>query len=438
MTREDLGVYQSDRVSEWLEYIQSLHSREIEMTLDRVRAVYERLFPEGCSFRVVSVAGTNGKGSTVELLASIYKAAGKRSAKFTSPHLCRFNERFNVDGSDVEDDDLIAAFNVIENARGDVPLTFFEYGLLLALVIFTQKKVEIAILEVGLGGRLDAVNILDADLTIVTSIAMDHSDWLGDSLEKIAYEKAGIARPKTPCVVGLRDPQTSLVNHLAKIDAKPWFLGHDFDVQESDKADWCFHNGSTRIQGLPLPFGQSAEQLENAALAIQATLCLSGKVCVSVSAIHKGLSNASIMGRCQVVGRNPLIIVDVAHNEASVRRLANVIAQQAFSGRLVAVCGMLKDKEIKPSFASLFNQVDFWHFASIDSPRGSSAASLTSILKLLASENHADSGQNCIAEHRSATQAFLSAKQTLTADDCLLVFGSFFIAGDILSLLHDA
>ena len=220
-------------LDQWVDYIQTLHHREIELSLERVREVYLRMYPEGLPFTIISIAGTNGKGSTAELLSSIYCQAGYRVGKFTSPHLVNFNERFNLNGLPIANTPLLAAFERVEALRGEIPITFFEYGTLLAIELFASNNVDIAIMEVGLGGRLDSVNILDADVSIVTGISIDHTSWLGDTIEKIAYEKVGIARSGQPLVLGLAQPPETMLSHAIQIGAKISKVDTDFSFRSS-------------------------------------------------------------------------------------------------------------------------------------------------------------------------------------------------------------
>ncbi|GAA6138418.1 bifunctional tetrahydrofolate synthase/dihydrofolate synthase [Arenicella sp. 4NH20-0111] len=426
-------MFDSDSVEAWVDYIQTLHAREIDLSLERVDLVYRSLFPAGVPFKVISVAGTNGKGSTSELLLSLLLESGFCAAKFTSPHISHFNERFNVGGIDVADEALLSAFRLVEETRGDVAITYFEYGVLLACIIFAQANVDIAILEVGLGGRLDAVNVVDSDIAIITSISLDHTDWLGDTLEKIAFEKVGIARESAPCVVGVRKPQKSMMNHLASIKAVPNVLEQEFRGSLVETNSWEYSSEHSTVGNLPLPFGQSGVQLDNACLAIRALELLDPHLLANTESIASGIGRAALVGRCQIISEHPLIVLDVAHNEASVERLSNFLAARNIAGRIVGVCGMLKDKEIGVCFEILSDQIDVWHFAGIDAPRGASAEYLLSVLR--GSRSLFSGGSASI--HNNVTQAYKAAMVQLREDDCLVVFGSFYIAGDIIRCSSD-
>ncbi len=420
-----------------------MHAREIELSLERVKSVYQTLYPDGVPYKVISIAGTNGKGSTAEMLSSIYTQSGWRVGKFTSPHLVRFNERFSINGELVSDADLIEAFERIEAARADVPITFFEYGALLAMVLFAHAQVDVAVMEVGLGGRLDAVNSLDADVAIITSIALDHTAWLGNTLDKIAFEKAGIARAKSPCVIGVAEPQDSMLAHLNAINAVPFVVNQEFSYSHDDNS-WTYElhksGNKTRYAGLPLPFAQGGVQLSNASLAITAALLLSDTLPVSQNSIEKGLAAASIAGRCQVMSEKPLVVLDVSHNEASVSRLARFLSNKLASGlnsrpssrrlaKVIGICGMLEDKEIEASLKCISGLIDDWHFVTINNDRGSSSAALAEKFEALQPQNH----EKKVFLHQNVKQAYLEVQKTLNDDDCVVIFGSFFVVGDIIS-----
>jgi len=423
-------------IEQWVAYIQTLHYREIDLSLERVAEVYARLYPNGVNFKVISIAGTNGKGSTAELLASIYFAAGYRTGKYSSPHLQRFNERYCVDRKPVADNSLLDAFVRVEQARQNSRLTFFEFGTLLAIDIFCQQKVDIAILEVGLGGRLDAVNILDADISIITSISIDHTHWLGDTLEQIGAEKIGIARTSRPCVVGLADPPKSMSDYCAEHTVPTYLIERDFSYQLSDElvktkaASWSWQSQNQYLANLPLPFGQQGVQLNNASLAIMAVQLLQNDLPVEDDQLSIGLKNAQLLARCQIVSEEPIVIVDVAHNQASVERLSNFVGELHISGRLVGLCGMLKDKQIAQSLRMIVDTIDEWHFVTINNERGATAQNLQTILHrdVLNETNHLASF--C---HDTVEAAYNSVVDELRPDDALIVFGSFFIAGDIIA-----
>ena len=426
-------------LDQWVEYIQSLHHREIELSLERVRDVYLRMYPNGLACQIVSIAGTNGKGSTAELISSIYRQAGFNVGKFTSPHLIDFSERFNLNGAPVGEQYLLESFRRVEMHRSETPITFFEYCTLLALDLFATNQVDIAVLEVGLGGRLDSVNIVDADVSIVTSISIDHADWLGNTIEKIAFEKVGIARSGKPLLIGIENPPKSMLTYANKIDANVKFIGRDFYYQH-DKLDdyWEWLSGDSVVSNLPMPYGQDGVQLSNCSLALEVVKALSLDLPVIEKDIRNGIRDASIFGRCQVIRRNPTIILDVAHNEASVARLAeflladdqHALVEKRTTGpgrRIVAVCGMLRDKDATKSLDQISHIIDEWHLATIHTERGSSASELARKISFNKNVN--------VVQHEYVENAYDAAFKTLTTGDCLVVFGSFHIVGDILSYI---
>lgn len=415
------------RISHWVDYIQTLHHREIELSLERVRDVYLRMYPDGLAFKIVILSGTNGKGSTAELLASIYRQAGYRVGKFTSPHLIDFNERFNIAGQSVDDERLLAAFERVEQSRQDTPITFFEYGTLLAIDLFSTSQVDVAVMEVGLGGRLDSVNILDADVSVVTSISIDHTSWLGNTIEQIAYEKVGIARCGKPLVIGLSDAPQNMLDYAAQIGAQVSQVDTDFFYRKNTASTtWEWSANNLVLTQLPFPYEQDGVQLNNCALALKALELLSADLPVEEIDIRDGIRNASILGRCQILNRAPYIVCDVSHNETSVARLSQFLdtLEVGARGRTIAVCGMLKDKEIKASLEEISARVDEWHAATIHHERGASAFEISSLIKSLS--------ESTVTQYDRVEDAYDAARATLTSDDCLVVFGSFHIVGDIL------
>ena len=425
----------SRTVAQWVDYIQTLHCREIDLSLDRVQQVYRNLIPNGVDFKVISIAGTNGKGSTAEMLAAIYRAEGYSVGKYTSPHLVRFNERINLQGQPVSDQELLEALERVEQARDDIALTYFEFGTLAAIDLFAQSEVDIAVLEVGLGGRLDAVNILDADVAIITSLSIDHTAWLGNTIDQIAVEKAGIARAQRPCLVGIRQPPDSLTEACRKVAADLQLLGREFDNQIAGEDAWIYKSDHVSYSELPLPYGQRGVQIDNASLAMRAVECMIDELPVTAAAIKKGLREAHIAGRCQIVKNDPLVIVDVSHNEASVARLREFVVNQKVRGKVFAVCGMLKDKEIAAALMQLNPVVNQWCFASINNERGTSADELVDVFT---AEVDPATDSDRLERADNVCEAFDRLYSTLTADDCLLVFGSFFVAGDILRMLENS
>jgi len=418
-------------LEEWFDYIQTLHHREIELSLERVKTVYNRMHPSGLRFKVISVAGTNGKGSTSELISSIYRGAGYQVGKFTSPHLINFNERFNLNGKPVSDKHLLNAFINVEANRKDTPITFFEYGTLVAVELFVNAQVDIAVMEIGLGGRLDSVNILDPDIAIVTSVSIDHAAWLGDTIDKIAYEKVGIARANRPLLIGFPDAPKTMLNYAKEIDAELNLVGQEFGFKESKSAGTWEWFGSKRVlKNLPLPFDQGDVQLANCSLALQSVDLLSDSLPVSEPHVRQGIVSAHIDGRCQIISKSPLVVLDVAHNQASVARLSEFVSAQLGpdSGRVIAICGMLADKQVSQSLESISSLIDSWHVATIHNERGAKSDDLDKSIKLVSNAE--------VNVYDYVVDAFKTVKADLKFNDCLVVFGSFHIVGDILSFIR--
>lgn len=366
-------------LDDWLLLQQSVHSTGIDLTLERVRAVAQRLQLLPPRHRSLTVAGTNGKGSTVEYLTALLRESGHRVGTFTSPHLLRYTERIRIDGVEVADDHLVQAFEQIEAARADITLTFFEYSLLAALLVFRDCQVSHAVLEVGLGGRLDAVNIVDADVAIICSIGMDHADWLGDTLEKIGREKAGVLREGRPAI--LSDPQmvASVADDARRIGARLLWSGQQFQVGgdlQQPGARWQLRGAGLDLRDLPPPALQGAVQYLNAAAALVALAQLPDPVRPDAVQIARALGGVSLPGRFQVFPGPVEWILDVAHNEPAAAVLAANLRTRPCSGRTWLVAGILGDKDIAAIARELAPVADHWILCGIDQPRGLTAAQL--------------------------------------------------------------
>ena len=386
-----------------------------------MRSVYERLPGLGCP--VITVAGTNGKGSTCALLESIYRAGGLRTGAYFSPHLVHYNERVRVAGEDASDAVLCAAFAAVEAVRGDVPLTYFEFGTLVALMVFAQARVDVAILEVGLGGRLDAVNIVDPDVAVVVSVGTDHKDWLGPDRETIGREKAGIFRAQRPAVIGF-DVSDSVLGEAERRGARPLVGGRDFRYEDRGTA-WRYA-GVHGVRDLPYPALRGRYQLANAACALAAVEALPA-LAMTARDIRAGLQAVRLAGRFQTIpGKGPRVVLDVAHNAEAAQILARTLAEQAHPGRTLAVMGMLSDKPIAEVCAALAGVFDGWYLASLDDdPRGASASSLAATLQGL--------GIQPQGTYDDPHQAFTAALRHAGPEDRVVVFGSFKTVGAILA-----
>jgi dihydrofolate synthase/folylpolyglutamate synthase len=410
----------------WLEYLERLHPKTIALGLERIGLVRDRLGLRP-DFPIITVAGTNGKGSTCAMLEQIYIEAGYRVACYTSPHLLRYNERVRVDGDEATDAQICRAFAAVEQARQSTPLTYFEFGTLAAMWHFIGSNVDIAILEVGLGGRLDAVNIFDPACAVVTSIDLDHMDYLGDDREGIGREKACIYREATPAICGDPDPPSSVRSLAAHIGAEYRQVGKDFSF-ELRADEWDFVAGTVRINNLPLPALSGNFQFYNAACAIQAIQELQQHVPVPVDAIRAGLVHVALQGRFQVCAGRPAVILDVAHNPHAARGLAENLRMVPQTGRVLAVFAMLADKDIAGVVRALAGEVDSWFVACIQHARGAEASVLAGILHELTPEVPVQ----CFADVPSAfRQACLSANE----NDKIIVFGSFYTVADVLRRL---
>ena len=423
-------------LAEWLSYQERVNVRSIELGLDRVHEVWRRMGAPALARRVITVGGTNGKGSTVALLEAMLRSAGLRVGCYTSPHLLRSNERIRIDGADADDALLIASFERIEAARdaeGDaaVPLTYFEFGTLAALDLFARADLDIAVLEVGLGGRLDAVNIIDADIAVVTTIDLDHMDWLGDNRDQIGREKAGIARQGRPAIVGESDPPAGLLAALAEHGARVERAGIDFQADRLARG-WQWKHRSGLVLDLPDPELAAPVQYANAATAIatlHALLCVSGEwnTAQLKNAAEAGLRTAQVPARLQALGGRPSLYVDVGHNPQAARALAAWLDAQP-TRRVHAVYGALADKDVAGVIAALGPRIAHWHLAGLehDTPRGLPAAALQEALQRVLPQARFD-------VHTDVASALAMARRNAQDNECILAFGSFFVASAVLA-----
>ena len=413
-------------LDDWLDHLSQTHPADIELGLERVAAVWRALGAPAPALHVVTVAGTNGKGSSVAFLEAILGAAGYRVGAYTSPHLLHYNERVRIEGMPVPDAILCEAFERIEQARGDTPLTYFEFGTLAALWCFACAGLDAAILEVGLGGRLDAVNIVDADVGLITGIALDHTDWLGDDLDAIGFEKAGIARSGRPLVYSAREMPDSVARVADERGARLLHAGRDYDWRQAgDGWEW---QGEAGIRpGLPLPALRGAAQMQNAAGAL-AVLSQLPDLPVDAAAVRAGLLEARLPGRFDVRHRRCPWVLDVAHNPQAAEVLAAQLGERFVSGERHAVVGMLADKAIEEVLAVLAPRVDHWHLLGLgDQPRGAPAQTLLDALPATAR-----AGAHCCTDVDDCLAALDSR---LGADDEVLVFGSFVTVGRVMAWL---
>lgn len=385
----------------------------------------DRLGQRKPAYGVITVTGTNGKGSTCVMVEQILRAAGYRVGLYTSPHLVRYNERVRVNGLEATDAELCGAFERIEDARGEIPLTYFEFGTLAAFEQFAHAGIDVAVLEVGMGGRLDAVNALDADCAIVTSVDIDHASWLGATREAIGYEKAGIFRAGRPAICGDPNPPASLLAHAQAVVAGLRLIGRDFAFERALDG-WNFRFGERVRGGLPYPTLRGDHQLYNACCALAALETLAARFPVTQAQVRSGLLSAVVPGRFQVLPGRPLTVLDVAHNPHAARALAATLAGHKVAGRTLAVFAMLKDKDIAGVARSMAEVVDEWYVAGLATERGASAEEVVQAL--------AAGGVGAPA--RSFPQvgaAYDAARAAAGEADRVVVFGSFYTVGDILS-----
>jgi len=404
--------------------METLHPREIELGLARVNEVRDRLALAQPAFAVVTVTGTNGKGSTVAMLEHSLHAAGYRVGAYTSPHLLDYNERIRIGTEAVNDAELCAAFERIEAVRADTPLTYFEFGTLAAVDLFRQRNVDIAILEVGLGGRLDAVNAWDAEVAIVSSVGIDHTEWLGPDRESIGREKAGIYRAQRCAICGDPDPPASLVQYAEQTGARLLRVNKDFDFERLPEG-WTWRALDKMHAGLPYPAMRGDYQLYNAACMLMALDCLAERFPVTMADIRAGLLNAVLPGRFQTLPGRPVRVLDVAHNVQAAEALARTLRAQVVPGRTIAVCGMLHDKPIVDVLRILVPLVSSWHVAGLAGARGTSTEDMRAAL--------AAAGVSAgVGLHEDVEQAYAAALAEASENDRIVVFGSFHTVGAIL------
>lgn len=416
-------------LAQWLEHQQRIHPNDVELGLERIGQVAARLQLGRPGARVISVAGTNGKGSTVAFIEAIARAAGLRTGAYTSPHLLHYNERVRIDGEAASDAELIAAFEAIEAARGEVALTYFEFGTLAALWLFARQPLDLVVLEVGLGGRLDAVNLVDADLAVVTTVALDHTEYLGHDRESIAREKAGILRPGKPVVIGELDPPDTLLREAGRIGAPVVRAGHAYRFQLEGEG-WVFQDERGRLE-LPLPALRAPAQLANAAAAIAALRALLPALPLTSQHIASGIGSAQLPGRMQVIPGLVELVLDVAHNPQSAQQLAQWLQRNPAPGATQAVFAALADKDVANEVAALMAHIDIWHLAGLSGAggRGQPVEMLWQKLGALLSRSLA-------MRHASVEAALAEARRASRSGDRIVVFGSFHTVAEALQVLE--
>jgi dihydrofolate synthase/folylpolyglutamate synthase len=416
-------------LQEWLQVLERLHPQAIDLGLERVGRVRDALRLE-LSMPLFIVAGTNGKGSVCGYLDAMLRAAGFRCGLYTSPHLLRYNERLRIDGVEADDAAWVQAFERVERARGEVSLTYFEFGTLAAALLLADAKLDAAVLEVGLGGRLDAVNLFAADCAILTSIALDHMQYLGDTREAIGFEKAGILRRGKPAICADPDPPASLLEQGRALGVPLARIGIDFGYRPGHH-QWRYWGPRGNRAGLPYPALRGAHQLGNAAAAIAGLDWLHERLPVDMQAIRTGLASVSVPGRYQVLPGRPAIVLDVAHNPHAAHALARTLGTHKGHARTFAVFAMLADKDLPAVIAAVRKHVHAWYGAGLE---GSRALDAQTLLSLLATHDPGKPAQ----VFASPAIAFAHARSAANGDDRIVVFGSFLTVADVMRSLEDA
>ena len=423
----------SRTLEEWLEYIERIHPKSIQLGLERIERVRDVLRRSSAA-ALFSVAGTNGKGSTCAILEAILLAAGYRVGLYTSPHLLRYNERVRLDGVPVGDSRLCAAFDVVERARiekaGGVPLTYFEFGTLAAWEIFANEPLDAVILEVGLGGRLDAVNAYDCDCALLTSVALDHIDYLGDTLESIGAEKAGIFRKGKPAIIADPDPPRSVYAYASAIGADPWVIGRDFGYRRQGE-QWMFWGPGGRRAGLAYPALRGGRQLANASAALAALDALRQRLPVGMQDVRSGLAQLELPARFQVLPGRPAVVLDVAHNPQAAAVLSDDLAAMGFSPETYAVFGILRDKDIVGVCRAMKGQISTWLAADLSAPRGANKQVLA-----VAFAGAGIAGD--VFYFDSPREAYAAARKRANENARIVVFGSFHTAAEVMQAIEAA
>jgi len=418
---------------QWLDYIERIHPKSIEMSLERVNQVKFNLnFP--LSFPIITVSGTNGKGSVCSTLEAILCDAGYRVGCYTSPHLLRYNERIRIDQQEARDDELCKAFNIVEAARvnSNVPLTYFEFGTLAAMELIIKAGVDIAILEVGLGGRLDAVNIFDAECAVLTNIDYDHMEYLGNTREKIGFEKAGTFRSNKTAICSDISPPASISQHAISIGAKLMFIGKHFGYSVK-KSSWDYWGDSNRHYALPYPaLGDTSHQLRNASACLAALDVVKDTLPVTTNNIYQGLLKVRLPGRFQIFPDRPRVIFDVAHNPSAAHALSNSLSDMGSYQNTYAVFAMLNDKDIDGVVQAIIPKIDIWLVTGIISSRGASSDEMVKVLENAGVSKVSGS----IFTFPDPVAAYIFACKQSTINDRICVFGSFYVVGKVMKYLE--
>lgn len=443
-------------LSEWLSYLETLHPSAIDLGLGRIREVAERLNLKLDSV-VITVGGTNGKGSTCAMLEAILLAAAYKVGVYASPHLVRYNERIRLNGEMADDAQITAQFARIDAARGELTLTYFEFSTLAALLLFQEQRVDVAVLEVGLGGRLDAVNIIDADCSVITSIDIDHAEYLGNTREQVAWEKAHIFRKDRPAICADPIPPQTMLDYAEEVGAQLWLFGKDFNYS-GDRQQWAYGGRNQRRAALAYPALRGANQLLNASAALAALESLHPRLAVPAQAVRAGLLRAQMPGRFQIQPGLPCIIFDVAHNPHAAAALAQNLDNMPAYPKTIAVVGMYKDKDVDGVIARMATRIDHWMCASLEGPRSLSGDDLAAHVRTVLAQGGApddvlapeaessahrpgvrpaarasvSKASAVVSSYNSPQLAYEAALKEASDNDRIVVFGSFATVGPIL------
>jgi len=417
-------------VSDWLAWQSQLHSQAMDFGLDRIRPVFDKLLQQALAKNIILVGGTNGKGSSCAFLEAIYVAAGYRVGVYTSPHLLQYNERIRVEGEPVSDDLLCQAFDHVENTRQGISLTYFEFGTFAAFDIFQHSNLDVVILEVGLGGRLDVVNLAEPDVSVITNIQLDHTDWLGDTREQIAMEKLGIARANKPLVLADSNPPENVFSIVKNLNVDFKLIHKDFDYSLNQDS-WQFHAADKHKHSLPTPGLKGSHQYHNASTALMVTELLVNELPLSMHHIRTGIANCALPGRFQVINQeNKMIILDVAHNPHGINAFLDLLQQLPKIGDHKLVFAMLRDKAVADVVALLKPHIDQWYLAEVDVAER--ALPVNELHQIVTSQQVVD---DVINDYASVADAFHQASDKMQAHDKLIVLGSFYTVADVLPLV---
>ena len=415
---------QFDTLPGWLKWQENFHPRTIDLGLERATRVYRAINPSANRPFTITVAGTNGKGSCIAFMEAILRAAGYRVGAYTSPHMIDYNERIKIDGVPVSDDMICSAFEHIESVRKDISLSYFEFGTLAALDIFSRADLDVQLLEVGLGGRLDAVNIVDTDIALITSICIDHCDWLGETREAIGCEKAGIYRSGAPAVVGDSNPPDSLLECAEAGGVPIYFIGKDFTFNRVENG-WNWSDTDKRMADLPWPALQGEHQFANAASVIKVINLISDSLPVGDDSVRQGLRDVRLSGRFQYVEGDTPVLLDVGHNPLAARVLVTYLKQSFPKKRIHAVFSMMKDKDIKGVVETMKPVIYDWYLSPLKNPRTASE-------EVMIESFNSCEVENIYYGYADFTEAFMAAGKNACSQDLIVIFGSFFLVSEFL------